>query len=442
MSQRILPVPTALRLTSNMVRAAPNTIRYPDANNIVVYESTSSDTPPSVPNPTSPQPAEDVASYCIQQELQDPEQDPEPAILSLVASKAPWFSPTNITSGGNLSCWWAADRVCPVAGCNSVFERLEDLNRHYEVYHGVGNDNFGVGRVVDAAGDVTMVGADDAADDEADDEVAEAYGDQAGDEGGPAGAIDEDPHDTDDDDKDGDLNAGGDHADVAEQASLLWQCDYPYCQAGTRRFRTFLTASYLRDHLRVRHKEDLTKDPTKAFSEHTEKWFKERIVHNQWWRCSRCLIRVTTSLCSKCKGRCQPARVNERIKRFGNRWLTSIPGPQIDGMDNMPAPDGVVLFALTATDGMNNNANDQNQLSRSSSMHIVDDASADRGSMTGPGAGGSTSQLHQLQVSTGLTAAAPTNCVSGVDLSENSQCLLKIRSACKESPPKQLVGNG
>jgi hypothetical protein len=62
-------------------------------------------------------------------------------------------------------------------------------------------------------------------------------------------------------------------------------------------------------------------------------------------------------------------------------------------MGNMPpvSADGMVPFGLIpAPDGMNSIANDQNQISRSSSINRIDDANRDRRSMTGSVMGGST----------------------------------------------------
>lgn len=63
----------------------------------------------------------------------------------------------------------------------------------------------------------------------------------------------------------------------------------------------------------------------------------------------------------------------------------------INGMGNMPADGMVHPFGLIpASDAMSNVANDQSQLSRSSSMNRLDDANRDRRSMTGPVMGTST----------------------------------------------------
>lgn len=62
----------------------------------------------------------------------------------------------------------------------------------------------------------------------------------------------------------------------------------------------------------------------------------------------------------------------------------------MNGMGNMPA-DGMVPFGLIpASDGMNNIANDQTQLSRSSSMNRLDDANRDRRNMNDSVMGAST----------------------------------------------------
>ncbi|KXX73097.1 Respiration factor 2 [Madurella mycetomatis] len=63
----------------------------------------------------------------------------------------------------------------------------------------------------------------------------------------------------------------------------------------------------------------------------------------------------------------------------------------INGMGNMPADGMVHPFGLIpASDGMSNIANDQSQLSRSSSINRLDDANRDRRSMTGSVMGAST----------------------------------------------------
>jgi len=63
----------------------------------------------------------------------------------------------------------------------------------------------------------------------------------------------------------------------------------------------------------------------------------------------------------------------------------------MNGMGNMPADGMVHPFGLIpAQDGMNNIANDQSQLSRSSSINRLDENNRDRRSMTGSVMGAST----------------------------------------------------
>lgn len=67
------------------------------------------------------------------------------------------------------------------------------------------------------------------------------------------------------------------------------------------------------------------------------------------------------------------------------------PGGHMNGMGNMPTADGMVPFGLIpANDGMNNMANDQNQLARDGNMNRIDDANRDRRNMTSQVMGGST----------------------------------------------------
>ena len=77
----------------------------------------------------------------------------------------------------------------------------------------------------------------------------------------------------------------------------------------------------------------------------------------------------------------------------------------MNGMGNMSGDVGMVPFNLIpAPDAMNNIANDQPQLSRSSSMNRLEDANRDRRNMTDPVMGTSTHQPYSGDVSGNMSA--------------------------------------
>jgi len=91
-------------------------------------------------------------------------------------------------------------------------------------------------------------------------------------------------------------------------------CDYPKCQ---RRGDPFSRKDHLRDHLRDFHKEDLPRRTREPKVDQT--WWDARIVGPKWWRCSRCLTRVSLEEsgwdCPKCKSACERERRQLRESR-------------------------------------------------------------------------------------------------------------------------------
>ncbi|KAI8719881.1 hypothetical protein NCS52_00770400 [Fusarium sp. LHS14.1] len=89
-------------------------------------------------------------------------------------------------------------------------------------------------------------------------------------------------------------------------------CDHLRC---TRVSEPFRRRDHLRDHLRGYHREDIGKRGTIANEESLE----DRYYSNNWWRCSRCLIRVYVAKdkfkCPECKGLCEPKRVEKRMEK-------------------------------------------------------------------------------------------------------------------------------
>ncbi|KAI6784109.1 uncharacterized protein J7T54_004655 [Emericellopsis cladophorae] len=76
-------------------------------------------------------------------------------------------------------------------------------------------------------------------------------------------------------------------------------CDYSRC---SRRHDPFHRRDHYRDHLREFHREDIEKRGV----EEGEAWYQRRNVVKAWWRCSRCLCRVSVGRsgfeCHECGG--------------------------------------------------------------------------------------------------------------------------------------------
>lgn len=74
---------------------------------------------------------------------------------------------------------------------------------------------------------------------------------------------------------------------------------------------------HCRDHYRTYHKEDLCRRNGKE----DPGWFDDRNISTLWWRCTKCLKRVSHARygwdCNDCEQRLEPERVNARKRRMG-----------------------------------------------------------------------------------------------------------------------------
>ncbi|TDZ49836.1 hypothetical protein CTRI78_v007799 [Colletotrichum trifolii] len=68
----------------------------------------------------------------------------------------------------------------------------------------------------------------------------------------------------------------------------VFTCDYPSCN---RRTDPFSRKDRLRIHFADVHKEDVHRKN----HEMTEDWFMSRKVYPEWWRCTKCLVRIKVS---------------------------------------------------------------------------------------------------------------------------------------------------
>ncbi|RSL56953.1 hypothetical protein CEP54_008514 [Fusarium duplospermum] len=95
------------------------------------------------------------------------------------------------------------------------------------------------------------------------------------------------------------------HTHSPDSNKDAYYCDYPRC---TRAQEPFRRRDHFRDHLREYHREDIQKRGEVVNDEGQE----DRRSASGWWRCPRCLIRVSFSQsgseCPKCKGSCEPKR--------------------------------------------------------------------------------------------------------------------------------------
>lgn len=100
-------------------------------------------------------------------------------------------------------------------------------------------------------------------------------------------------------------------------------CDYRVC-SSSRNKNPFdkSRVDHAREHYRDVHQEDLIKKNAKPGKD-LDKWLDDRIMHESWWRCSKCLKRVRTSngdyICDSedCGAQCEAIRVAARKERFG-----------------------------------------------------------------------------------------------------------------------------
>ncbi|KAI0424005.1 hypothetical protein F5Y09DRAFT_163734 [Xylaria sp. FL1042] len=90
-------------------------------------------------------------------------------------------------------------------------------------------------------------------------------------------------------------------------------CDWKKCD---RLKEPFGRRDHQRDHYRVYHKEDLMRRGSS--NKEDEKWWNERKVIPDWWRCARCLGRVKVEedgwVCPACRTICEQQRQDFRSR--------------------------------------------------------------------------------------------------------------------------------
>jgi hypothetical protein len=109
-------------------------------------------------------------------------------------------------------------------------------------------------------------------------------------------------------------------------------CDYAKCSRANRDEinGAFHRKDHYRDHLRDYHKEDLPKRGSKADKTESTDRFQDRVIKLDWWRCSKCLNRVSIKFygweCPECKVLCdrdrqevRRAKMEQEVRRVKHR---------------------------------------------------------------------------------------------------------------------------
>ncbi|KAI9163031.1 hypothetical protein HJFPF1_04629 [Paramyrothecium foliicola] len=95
------------------------------------------------------------------------------------------------------------------------------------------------------------------------------------------------------------------HRHCPDNSKESYRCDYQRC---VRRREPFHRRDHYRDHLRDFHKEDIGKRNVNT----NEEWFRDRNISPLWWRCHKCLSRISVSQfqwdCPTCKISCEQER--------------------------------------------------------------------------------------------------------------------------------------
>jgi hypothetical protein len=112
----------------------------------------------------------------------------------------------------------------------------------------------------------------------------------------------------------------------------------------------FTRKDHLRDHLRDYHKEDMgeakglkRENDAKKRLAMEKAWKAERVVKPQWWRCTRCLVKIFVASngweCPQCKNTCEQERQEARMKlenaevTEANDEVTDPPDTNIGSLD-------------------------------------------------------------------------------------------------------------
>ncbi|KAL1842218.1 hypothetical protein VTJ49DRAFT_5830 [Mycothermus thermophilus] len=111
------------------------------------------------------------------------------------------------------------------------------------------------------------------------------------------------------------FGSDGPDALPTDKKKRKYVCDYKMCARHTE---PFLRQDHFRDHLRFFHKEDI---PRRGARDEGDEWWETRApcaVSKGWWRCSKCLRRVTMKkhgfTCPDCGRTCERQRQEYRVK--------------------------------------------------------------------------------------------------------------------------------
>lgn len=123
-----------------------------------------------------------------------------------------------------------------------------------------------------------------------------------------------------------------------KRSNETYFCDYNRCQRSERGSAAAATTpsspsdsnsaigtgpfgrkDHCRDHYRTYHKEDLCRRNGKEEAG----WFDDRNINLTWWRCTKCLKRVSYRecgwQCADCEQMLEPERINTREMKMGMR---------------------------------------------------------------------------------------------------------------------------
>ncbi|KAK4100068.1 hypothetical protein N658DRAFT_567759 [Parathielavia hyrcaniae] len=105
---------------------------------------------------------------------------------------------------------------------------------------------------------------------------------------------------------------------LGDDQKVKYLCDYRRCP---RHLLPFFRQDHFRDHLRIFHKEDLLR---RGHNKADPEWWASRAkqaLGGGWWRCSRCLVRVSLSkqgfICPGCGNTCEKERQQYRTTTSG-----------------------------------------------------------------------------------------------------------------------------
>ncbi|KAI0973873.1 hypothetical protein F4678DRAFT_389442 [Xylaria arbuscula] len=110
-----------------------------------------------------------------------------------------------------------------------------------------------------------------------------------------------------------DLERHYSHIHTSAENKAKYPCDWKKCQ---RAKEPFYRRDHQRDHYRDYHHEDLVRRGPS--SREDQKWWSDRKIKLDWWRCARCLGRVKVKeygyTCPGCRTQCEPERQYYRTR--------------------------------------------------------------------------------------------------------------------------------